>query len=80
MALDGGMPVSSVALRTIGAGDEVVDESHLWEHVPDNAETDVAWLGDVVPVPPAGAVVSAGDVAHLVSSGAAVAAALRGAM
>jgi hypothetical protein len=44
MALDGGMPVSSAALRAIGAGDE------------------------------------AGDVALLLGSGAAVAAALRGAM
>jgi hypothetical protein len=69
MVLNGGMPVSSAALRAIGAGDEVVDEGHLWKHVPATAETDAAWLGDVVPVPPAGAVISAGDVALLLGVG-----------
>jgi hypothetical protein len=79
MALNGGMPVSSTALEAVGAGDAVVDEGHLWKHVPATAETKAAWLGDVVPVPLAGAVISAGDVALLMGAGAAVAAALRGA-
>jgi Family of unknown function (DUF5317) len=79
MVLNGGMPVSSVALGAIGARDEVVDDGHLWKHVPATAETKAAWLGDVVPVPLAGAVISAGDVALLMGAGAAVAAALRGA-
>jgi hypothetical protein len=78
MALNSGMPVSSAALRAVGAGGAAVEEGHLWKHVPATAETEAAWLGDVVPVPPAGAVISAGDVALLLGSGAAAAAALRG--
>lgn len=77
MALNGGMPVSSSALRAVGAGDEVVDEGNLWKHVPATAETDAAWLGDVLPVPPAGAVISTGDIALLLGAAVAAAAALR---
>jgi hypothetical protein len=56
----------------------VVDQGHLWKHVPATAETEVAWLGDVIPVAPARSVISVGDVFLLGGVGAVVAAALRG--
>lgn len=61
---NGGMPVSREALSTIGvpSGYDVA-AGHLYKHV--DRETAAAlgqWLGDVIPVPALGAVVSAGDI------------------
>jgi hypothetical protein len=77
MVLNDGMPVSRHALVAVGAGDEVVEEGHLWKHVQATSDTDAAWLGDVIPVPPAGAVISTGDVLLLLGVGGVVAAGLR---
>ena len=77
MALNDGMPVSSAALRAAGAGEVAVDEGHLWKHVPATGETEVAWLGDVVPVAPLGAVISIGDVLLLGGVGTVVSTGVR---
>jgi hypothetical protein len=78
MALNDGMPVSAAAQEAVGAADEVVDEGHLWKHVRATGDTDARWLGDVIPVVPLGAVISAGDVLLLAGIGAVVAGGLRG--
>jgi hypothetical protein len=78
MALNDGMPVSRAAQEAVGAGDEVVDEGHLWKHVPATRHTRAAWLGDVIPVVPFRSVISVGDVVLLAGVGAVVASALRG--
>ena len=58
-----GMPVSDTALSRIGAPAEVdVADGNLFKHVRADGDTVLPWLGDVVPVPPLRAVVSAGDV------------------
>lgn len=77
MVLNDGMPVSASAQRAAGAGDQVVEEGHLWKHVPATADTEAAWLGDVLPVAPARAVISVGDVFLLAGVGSVVSAALR---
>ena len=66
MAPHRGMPVSADALHRVGfpAGYDVAD-GHLFKHTPDHLRTPVDWLGDVIPVRPLGAVVSAGDLALL---------------
>ncbi len=76
MALNDGMPVSAAALRTVGLDEVAVEDGNFWKHVPATSGTDAAWLGDVIPVPPVGAVVSVGDVVLLLGLGAVVAAAL----
>lgn len=76
MALNDGMPVSAAALRAAGASGEEVDEGNLWKHVPATSSTEAAWLGDVIPVAPARAVISVGDVVLLAGVGAVVALAL----
>jgi hypothetical protein len=76
MALNDGMPVSAAALRTVGLEGVAVEDGNFWKHVPATGATDVAWLGDVIPVPPARAVVSPGDLVLLLGLGAVVAAAL----
>jgi hypothetical protein len=76
MALNDGMPVSASARRTVGAGEGAVTEGNLWKHVPATADSEVAWLGDVIPVAPLGAVMSVGDVVLLGGVGGLVAAAL----
>ena len=77
MVLNDGMPVSAAALRAAEADDEEVDQGHLWKHVPATGSTRAAVLGDVIPVAPVHAVISAGDVALLAGIGAVVASALR---
>ena len=79
MALNDGMPVSRAAQEAVGTADVVVEEGHLWKHVRATGDTEAAWLGDVIPVAPLGAVISAGDVLLLGGIGAVVAAGLRGA-
>jgi hypothetical protein len=78
MALNDGMPVSTAAQAAIGAGGQAIDEGSLWKHVPATGSTRAAVLGDVIPVAPVHAVVSAGDIALLAGVGAVVASALRG--
>jgi hypothetical protein len=66
MALNGGMPVSGHALRAVGAPvGTTVDQGHLFKHVPADARTRMAVLGDVIPVPVPASVISVGDVAML---------------
>jgi hypothetical protein len=77
MALNDGMPVSTAAQQAIDAEGQAIDQGHLWKHVPATRATRAAWLGDVIPVAPVHAVISAGDVALLAGIGAVVAAALR---
>ena len=76
LALNDGMPVSSVAMRSAGVSGEVVDEGNLWKHVPATSSTDASWLGDVIPVPPLRVVISVGDVVLLAGIGAVAALAL----
>jgi hypothetical protein len=77
MVLNDGMPVSTAARRAVGATDEVVDQGHLWKHVVATRDTEAAWLGDVVPVAPLGAVISTGDVLLLVGVAGVIASGLR---
>ena len=77
MALNDGMPVSAAAQEAVGAADEVVDEGHLWKHVVATRDTEAAWLGDVVPVAPLGAVISTGDVLLLAGVAGVIASGLR---
>jgi hypothetical protein len=77
MTLNDGMPVSAAAQRAVGEGGEAVDEGNLWKHVPATADTRAAWLGDVIPVAPLGAVISIGDVVLLGGVAGVVAAAVR---
>jgi hypothetical protein len=79
MAPNGGMPVSRVALVRAGAG-VGVEQGHLSKHVAGHAGSTASWLGDVVPVRPLGAVVSAGDLVLLVGVGLCVAAGMTGAV
>ena len=75
---NGSMPVSTVALRRAGAPPTLmVDEGHLWKHVAADRATVLPWLGDVLPVRAAGAVVSVGDVVLAVGIGSLVAGAMR---
>jgi hypothetical protein len=78
MALNDGMPVSTAAQAAIGAGERAIDEGSLWKHVPATSSTRAALLGDVIPVTPVHAVISAGDLALLAGMGGVVASALRG--
>ena len=58
-----GMPVSGAAMASIGAPPETdVADGSLYKHVAADRHTTLPWLGDVIPVRPLGAVVSAGDI------------------
>ncbi len=67
-----GMPVSLDAVAAIGmpAG-AAVDEGHLGKHVEATSATTLALLGDVLPAPALGSVISIGDL--VMSAGIAVA-------
>jgi hypothetical protein len=60
MSANGGMPVSREAAERSGATASVSDAGA--EHEVLDAETALPWLGDVIPIPPVGLVVSVGDV------------------
>jgi len=60
MLANGAMPVSPQAARL--AGVETVPSSVALKHEPMNAETSLPWLGDVIPMPGLGEVLSLGDV------------------
>jgi hypothetical protein len=62
MAANGGMPVAPAAQQR--ANDTApVEEGQLFKHVVATSETDLAWLGDSIPVRPLRMVISAGDIA-----------------
>jgi hypothetical protein len=62
---NGGMPVSSAALRRAGGSASSFQRvPNIDKHVA--AGTGWTWLGDVVGVAPLGVVISAGDVAMLI--------------
>lgn len=63
MVPNGGMPVSGDALVGLGAGATYdVASGHLYKHVLADGSTEMAWLGDILPVAPLRAVISVGDV------------------
>lgn len=66
MVPNGGMPVSAAALADIERGDVDVTDGQLHKHRAADDNTDLAILGDVMPVRPLGMVVSAGDIALFV--------------
>lgn len=69
MVANGAMPVSRRALQTISSAPPTPSGRHvLADELAGGAR--LIWLGDVVPVPPLGSVVSAGDV--LLAAGVAV--------
>lgn len=73
---NGGMPVSSVALRGVRAPTGVqVDGRQLSKHVVATGRSAAAVLGDVIPVRPLGLVVSAGDLVLFLGLAVCVAAA-----
>jgi hypothetical protein len=62
VAANGGMPVDSGALASVGARGVDVTRGFLYKHVPMTADTRLSWLGDRIPLPIQRNVVSAGDV------------------
>lgn len=60
ISLNGAMPVSRWAADIAGGG-SVGDEMGI-KHEIAGSETDLAFLGDVIPIPETGRVISAGDV------------------
>ncbi|HVF53973.1 MAG TPA: DUF5317 domain-containing protein [Actinomycetota bacterium] len=60
MSLNGGMPVSASAASLVGAAAPVDGEAPRHEELTDS--TLAPWLGDVIPVPPLGRVLSVGDL------------------
>jgi hypothetical protein len=76
IAANGGMPVSASAMEASGFDADVdVSEGRLGKHVP-LEDAALAGLGDVIPVPALGAVLSAGDLVLGAGLAAAVAAAM----
>jgi hypothetical protein len=73
IALNGKMPYSAVASEQPGNSTEESSPKHM----PLNADTRMVWLGDVIPVPPLQAALSAGDLILFVGMGLFVAAAMR---
>lgn len=63
MAGSGRMPVSAAALNAAGIGDLTVDRGHLSKHLEGGSGLLARALGDVIPLRPLHAVISAGDVA-----------------
>ena len=63
IAANGGMPVSLHAAGQAEAspGMDVAD-GHLYKHVAAGGDTDLWWLGDVIPIRPLASVISVGDV------------------
>jgi hypothetical protein len=77
--LNGGMPVSRDGLERVGAPTSTsVSEGHLFKHVPADRHTRLAPLGDVIPVPVAASVISAGDVVLMAGLALVVAAGMTG--
>ncbi len=62
MAANGGMPVDSGALASVGRRDVDVTRGFLYKHVPMTSDTRLSWLGDRIPVPIQRNVISLGDV------------------
>ena len=60
ISLNGAMPVSRWAAEI--AGVESVPSEMGIKHEIAGPETDLGWLGDVIPIPATGSVISAGDV------------------
>jgi hypothetical protein len=61
VAANGGMPVDSGALASVGR-DVDVSRGFLYKHVPMTRDTRLSWLGDRIPVPIQRNVISVGDV------------------
>lgn len=61
IAANGAMPVSPEAARTAGLDPAELDEAGL-KHERMTSETSLPWLGDVIPLPRSGLVVSGGDL------------------
>ena len=75
---NGGMPVSLHALeRSDLPSDFDVEDGNLWKHVPADASTRLAPLGDVLTVDGVSNVFSIGDVALMVGTTIGIAAAMR---
>jgi hypothetical protein len=66
---NGGMPVDPRALAAVGRGGTDVADGFLYEHVAMTRTTRLAWLGDRLPVPIQGNVISLGDVVLAVAIG-----------
>jgi hypothetical protein len=60
ISANGAMPVSARAAEIAGVGGVVQDYGYRHERLTDDSV--VPWLGDVIPVPPFGPVLSVGDV------------------
>lgn len=58
IGLNGRMPYDPAAARLAG----LAEAGETPRNVPANGGTHLAWLGDILPVPPLGAVVSLGDI------------------
>jgi hypothetical protein len=73
IAMNGRMPYSVAAARTAGLPDGSVTQ----KNAPADTNTRLAVLGDVIPVPPLGKIVSPGDLFIILGAAATVAAAMR---
>ena len=73
IAMNGRMPYSTTAARAAGQP----DGSATPKNAPADAGTRLAVLGDVIPIPPLGKIVSPGDLLITLGAAATVAAAMR---
>ena len=79
IAPNAGMPVSRHALDQAGAPDGfAVEDGNLFKHIPASGSTVLRPLGDVIPVAPLGAAISAGDILLFAGTVGAVALAMTG--
>jgi len=73
IAMNGRMPYSTAAARTVGLPNGSITPNNA----PADTNTRLAVLGDVIPVPPLGKIVSPGDLFIIFGAAATVAAAMR---
>lgn len=68
ISLNNGMPVSPETLERVGLPTENIESGDLSKHVKLDDDTDLPWLGDVIPLPlfgPLRKAISLGDVVML---------------
>lgn len=68
ISLNNGMPVSAETLERVGLPTENIESGDLSKHVKLDDDTELSWLGDVIPLPlfgPLRKAISLGDVVML---------------
>jgi hypothetical protein len=79
IAVNGRMPYSPAAATALSdSAEQRSKPGESPKHEPATSATRLAWLGDVIPVPPVQAVISAGDIVLLVGGAGLIAIAMGG--